>query len=104
MVTSNNKRQYERIPFNEEATLILPQPPGEPRRLAGYAGDGGFGGYLFQPNAPEAVPADLAIGAPCQIELDLFGRKERMDCTVVRLNQQGIGLQLRRAYPAPVLS
>ena len=94
----NNKRQYERIPFNEETTLILV----DGHRIQGFASDGGFGGYLFVPGQADPTIANLHIGEICRIEVDLFGQKTCMNCTVVRLDCKGIGLKLQRLHPAPM--
>ncbi|MBF0158970.1 MAG: PilZ domain-containing protein [Magnetococcales bacterium] len=93
----SNQRQHERVPFNEYATLLLPDGV----EISGYARDAGFGGYLLQPDQP--VEEQVQIGMVCRIAVDLFGRTTLLECRVMRITADGIGLQLQRTNPAPVI-
>ncbi|MBF0135626.1 MAG: PilZ domain-containing protein [Magnetococcus sp. DMHC-1] len=95
MSNSGEKRQFERLPTNEPATLIFP----DGRRIAGITKDIGMGGYLFVPEQSDIIPTS---GEACRIEVELFyGRFTDLPCTVLHVGKDGIGVKIQRHYPAP---
>ncbi|MBF0176383.1 MAG: PilZ domain-containing protein [Magnetococcales bacterium] len=95
MGQSQEKRQFERIPTNEPATLIF----SDGRRIPGVTRDIGMGGYLFVPDHPDVLPNS---GEACRIEVEIFyGRFTDLPCTVLHVGKDGIGVKIQRHYPAP---
>ncbi|MBF0123930.1 MAG: PilZ domain-containing protein [Magnetococcales bacterium] len=91
----SNKRQHDRVPFNEHVVLLLP----DGSEIAGYARDAGFGGYLLEPDHP--IGERVQVGMACRIAVDLFGQNTLLECRVMRITAAGVGLQLQRVNPAP---
>ncbi|MBF0155514.1 MAG: PilZ domain-containing protein [Magnetococcales bacterium] len=95
MSQSQEKRQFERLPTNEPATLIFT----DGRRITGIIKDIGMGGYLFVPDSSDIASVS---GETCRIEVEIFyGRFTDLPCTILHIGKEGIGVKIQRHYPAP---